>query len=448
MRKTATSLAKSCLKLPPGRPLPAVLGLFVVGVAACGDKAPEGPPTYHKDIAGLIEKRCIACHDTGRIGPFPLTRWSEVQPRVKQLAGAVASGRMPPLPPVQNDECPRIDDPRAMLDAERELFARWVADGAPEGELPTRHREGNSSSLGEPSDRYPMPESYSSNFSFTDDYRCFLIDPKLTTPVGVTAVSVEPGNRAMMHHAAVYAIPDTQVAAVQALDAAEPGPGYTCFSGAGIVQAYPVGLWVPGYDAPTEPPRPTVGFYLPAGWQLVLQNHYNFNNGRGADQSTVTMWRAKIPIAEVPHTLYLSDTTFRLPAGAASTVRTMTADVVSNFAVPNLTQLREGFIYSAWAHMHLLGKSFSIDLVRQNGTRACLLRIPAWDFHWQSAYQFKKPVHTVPGDKVQVTCEWDNSPAKQPAIGGPAPAPRDVFYGEKTTDEMCIGTLALLDIPY
>ena len=422
--------------------------LFGVGLAACNDSGPDAPPTYHNAIAPLLEKRCTACHDSGRIAPFSLTTWADVQPRINLIANAVAAHIMPPLPPTQNDDCPQIDDPRAMPDEERALIATWVKNGAPEGDGPIGHPDKPNNTLGEPSDRYQMAERYSSTFNWSDDYRCFLIDPHITTTVGVTAVSVEPGNRGIMHHAAVFAIPDTQVAAVQALDDAEPGPGYTCFSGAGIVQAYPVGLWVPGYDAPTPPPRPTVGFYMPAGWRFVLQNHYNFGNGRGADQSTVTMWRATLPIAEIPHSMYLSDYSFMIPAGAPSTVRTMTAGVVSNFATPNLSQVREGFIYDAWAHMHLLGKSFTMDLVRANGARECLLRIPAWDFHWQSAYQFKKPVHALPGDQVQVSCEWDNSPAKQPAINGPAGPPRDVYFGEKTSDEMCIGTLALIDLPF
>ncbi len=426
--------------------------LLAAALAACdeGQNTPSGPPTYHQDIAPLIERRCLACHQPGHIGPFSLDGWSSVQPRAQQLAAAVVARRMPPLPPTQksDDDCPQIDDPRNMPDAERQLLADWVAAGAPEGTAPSRHGAPVGPTLGAPTDRFPMPESYSSSFNFSDDYRCFLIDPKLTALTAVSAVSVEPGNRAIMHHASVFAVPDTQVAAVKQLDAKDPGPGYTCFSGAGITEAYPIGLWVPGYDAPTPPPRPTVGFYLPAGWQLVVQNHYNFANGRGADQSTVTLWRAAIPVTEIPHVLYLGDYTFVLPAGAPSTVRTVSGDVLSNLATPALGQVREGYIYSAWAHMHLLGRSFKMDLVRAGGGRQCLLHIPAWDFHWQSAYQFKRPVHAAPGDKIQVTCEWDNSAANQPAINGPPPAPMDVHYGERTSDEMCLGTLALIDLPF
>lgn len=432
------------------RTLGALFLLSLLGMLGCEEPPSDesGPLTYHYAIAPLIERRCLACHQPGRIGPFSLDGWQNVGPRAQQLVSAVMARRMPPLPPAQDGDCPTIDDPRAMPDEERQTFQRWLDAGAPEGTPPTRQNTAQARSLGPPSDRYLMPESYTSALKFSDDYRCFLIDPKLATPIGVSAISVEPGNRAIMHHAAVYMVPDTQVAAIKTLDAKEPGPGYTCFSGAGIAEAYPVGLWVPGYDSPPPPPRATVGFYMPAGWQLVLQNHYNFGNGRGADQSTVTLWKATTFITEIPHTLYHSDTTFLIPAGAPSTVRSVRGEVLPNLAVPVLGQVREGYIYSAWAHMHLLGKSFKMELVRPSGARQCLLRIPAWDFHWQSAYQFTRPVRANPGDKIETTCEWDNTAAKQPAFDGMAAPPRDVAYGERTSDEMCIGTLALLDLPF
>ena len=52
------------------------------------------------------------------------------------------------------------------------------------------------------------------------------------------------------------------------------------------------------------------------------------------------------------------------------------------------------------------------------------------------------------GDRVRLRCGWDNSAENQPAPGGVRQPPRDVTYGEKTSDEMCIGTLALLDLGF
>jgi hypothetical protein len=428
-----------------------LLGALVVLLAGCTDSPQSDPnrtPTYFQDVEPLLGRRCVSCHQPGNLAPFSLATWADVEPKATLIAAAVQSLQMPPFPPAQTDGCPQIDDPRVMTQAERDLIARWATAGAPAGDAHPQELPGKPTGpLGPPSDRFPMPESYTSAGRDSDDYRCFLIDPKLTTLAAVSAVSVEPGNRQIVHHAAVYAIPPSEVDAIKKLDAADPGPGYTCFSGAGVLMAYSIGLWVPGFDAPLAPPRPTVGFYLPPGWQLVLQNHYNYANGITADLSTVTLWRGTL-VTEIPHIMYLADYTFFLPAGAKSTTSSATGEIISPLATPMLGQSAPGFIYSAWAHMHLLGQTFTMDLVRPDGSEQCLLHIPVWDFHWQTAYRFKKPVYAATGDRVRLRCGWDNSAENQPALGGTRLPPRDVTYGEKTSDEMCIGTLALLDLGF
>ena len=422
-----------------------VICLTLVGGACSSGPDPDHIPTYFQDVEPLLTRRCVACHQPGKLGPFSLATWADVEPLAGFLAEAVKSKRMPPFPPAQTDGCPPIDDPRVMPDAERSVIARWVAAGSPAGDAhPQAPPMTQLGPLGAPTDRFAMPESYTSSGHASDDYRCFLIDPKFTSLVPVSAVSVEPGNSQIVHHSAVFAVPPTVVDELKKLDAADPGPGYTCFSGAGVLTAYSIGLWVPGFDAPLAPPRSTVGFYLPAGWQLVLQNHYNYAHGVTADQSTVTLWRGGL-ITELPHVMYLSDTTFYLPAGAKSIATSVSGDIVSPLTTPALGQSLPGYIYSAWAHMHLLGQSFSMDLVHPNGSQECLLHLPAWDFHWQTAYRFRRPVYAATGDRVRLSCKWDNSAENQPALDGTRPPSRDVTYGEKTSDEMCIGTLALLD---
>jgi hypothetical protein len=72
-----------------------------------------------------------------------------------------------------------------------------------------------------------------------------------------------------------------------------------------------------------------------------------------------------------------------------------------------------------------------------------------WNRHLsarQPINRFKTPIHAAAGDRVRVTCEWDNSREHQPTVDGVRMEPRDVRFGEKSTDEMCIGTLALTSL--
>lgn len=80
------------------------LGLWLA--AGC---APEEPllrelpaqPTYHADIAPILERRCLACHQAGGIAPFALQRFEQVAPLARSVAAAVTSRRMPPMPAAQ-----------------------------------------------------------------------------------------------------------------------------------------------------------------------------------------------------------------------------------------------------------------------------------------------------------------------------------------------------------
>jgi hypothetical protein len=88
-------------------------------------------------------------------------------------------------------------------------------------------------------------------------------------------------------------------------------------------------------------------------------------------------------------------------------------------------------------HMHQLGVSGSLEIIRASGEEECLLGINDWDFNWQLAYRFKSPVLLNPGDRLRLTCTWDNTAGNQPT-GEP---PRDLNWGDGTYDEMCLGVM-------
>ena len=80
---------------------------------------------------------------------------------------------------------------------------------------------------------------------------------------------VHPGTPTSVHHVLLFAVPSANVATAQAADAAEAGPGWTCFGGSGVDAAQTIGGWVPGSGASMFPP-PT-GIHLAAGTQIIVQ---------------------------------------------------------------------------------------------------------------------------------------------------------------------------------
>jgi hypothetical protein len=89
--------------------------------------------------------------------------------------------------------------------------------------------------------------------------------------------------------------------------------------------------------------------------------------------------------------------------------------------------------------MHLHGHEEVLSIDRADGGEDCMLDVPAWNFHWQGSYTFSEPMVVYPGDKLRVTCTWDNTAANQPVVNGVQQPPKDLNWGEGTTDEMCLG---------
>jgi len=124
--------------------------LLLVALSACG-----GGPTWHQDIAPIVERSCSGCHT------FDAT----TAPRqARRMAEMVMSGRMPPWLP--NDSLRFSNDPR-LLPAERALFAAWAAD--PEVGTPRRRA---TPATGEVFEGEPYAPGDA------DEIRCFLLRPR------------------------------------------------------------------------------------------------------------------------------------------------------------------------------------------------------------------------------------------------------------------------------
>src|SRR4051812_29204464 len=86
----------------------------------------------------------------------------------------------------------------------------------------------------------------------TDDYRCFLLDPKVTQDSFITGFNVRPGSPQVVHHVILFRVPPDLVADAERKDAETPGEGWTCFGTSGlsndgsIDDAPWLGAWAPG----------------------------------------------------------------------------------------------------------------------------------------------------------------------------------------------------------
>ena len=305
----------------------------------------------------------------------------------------------------------------------------------------------------------------------TDDYRCFLLDPGITTRSMVTGIDVLPGSPKVVHHVILFRVPPDSVARAEAVDAAQPGQGWTCFGGTGIesqgsgLEDAPwLGAWAPGGGEQVLPPD--VGLPVEPGSRIVMQVHYNLLAGHDPDVSAARLRLAPDDGSRKALQTVLLPGPVELPcrhgrtgplcdraAAVADVQRRFGADIgfaanalhllcgpIRASATQSCTRtVRQAETVRAVAgHMHLLGRSITVEVNHGKPGARTILDLPIWDFDNQGSRPVTPAVKLSPGDTLTVTCRHDQSLRDRlPALQG-VPE-RYVVWGEGTTDEMCLG---------
>ncbi len=306
----------------------------------------------------------------------------------------------------------------------------------------------------------------------TDEYRCMIIDPKLTREQYLTGVQFQPQNAAMSHHTITFVVPPREAAAARAKDAQTPEEGWTCFGDLGLDSSTWADTWTPG--AKETLLSPGLGYRMEPGGLLVLQIHYNLlgSGGKpaGTDQSGVRL-RVTDGTAE---TVALDTATLAAPielpclpddSGPLCDRDTAIADVRKRFGDEagamndKLGQLCGGAeagntqscdlpipgpmtVYATRGHMHLLGRSITVELNPGTPKAHTLLDVPSFNFDDQALHVLDKPVDLKAGDTLRVSCTHDANLRRQLPQLKTLP-PRYVVWGEGTSDEMCLGLLTV-----
>ncbi len=316
----------------------------------------------------------------------------------------------------------------------------------------------------------------------TDDYRCFLIDPKVTQDSLITQVEFQPQQRKMMHHAIMFLVGAKDLAEAKKID--NNGQGWPCFGGTGLGSGFSSFLtspwlssWAPGRDKDVMPAG--YGTPIAKGDQIVLQVHYNLLAMNGAKIPTD---QSKVLITTVPakgaslKTLYselvAAPVELACPAGVTGPLcdrgkslidlaqRTSQSSAMESIGlnlicggnaikpVANTTSTcdqkikQSELVVKATPHMHLLGRSLQLILNPGTPGEKILLDRPNYNFDDQSPTVLKTPVQLKAGDTVRVVCKFD------PTLRQKLPelkklAPRYVTWGEGSSDEMCLGVLGV-----
>ena len=311
----------------------------------------------------------------------------------------------------------------------------------------------------------------------TDVYHCELYDPKLATDRYSVKSQLLIDQAQEVHHAIYFLVDKSEVAKAKQLD--QNGKGWTCFgdplsTDGSFGGTTWLGAWAPGGNAASVPDGTAIP--LPAGSEVVVQIHYNLLAGSKPDKTAVRLTTTAptpsltpmriiqlpappdLPCAEgttgplCDRAASLADLGARFGPSAVAFVNNLESlchhdpnnleyegrNVSTSCTVPLPAGIK---IRQATPHMHLLGQSAAIEIVRGNQAIE-LANVPHYNFDHQATYTDGAGVVTQAGDQLRVHCVY--APWLRSKLASTKNlAPRYVTWGDGSSDEMCLAILSV-----
>ena len=365
---------------------------------------PSGDITYSKHIAPIFNARCVECHRSGQIAPFPLTTYSETIGWEAMIAEVVDQGRMPPWN--ANPRFGHFSNDARLTTEEKQLISQWITNGCPEGDpadLPQPPMFVDGWRMPQPDLVVNVSEQpFSVPATGVVEYQYIEVDPGFTEDKYIVAAEARPGNPAVVHHIIAFI----------------KMPGQRGVS---------LGQMLIGYAPVTAPLvfAENTAMKVPAGARILFEMHYTPNGTAQTDISCIGL--KFVDPSQVKFEVYgeqALNSRFEIPPNTA------------DYEVPKSVTFKEDTeLLSLTPHMHLRGKSFRYDATYPDGSTETLLDVPNYDFNWQLRYEFAKPKLIPAGTRINCVAVFDNSD-KNPNNPSPDSAVR---WGQQSWEEMMIG---------
>jgi hypothetical protein len=394
-------------------------------------QSPTPGPTFTHDVAPILQKHCQTCHRPGEAAPFPLMTYEQARPWAATMKLAVRQKRMPPW--YADPAIGHFANDRSLTEKEISTILAWANSGTPQGDpadMPAPATFVDGWGIPKPDKIFELPHPFSVPESGMVEYQYVIIPTGFTEDKWVQAAEARPTDRSVVHH---------MIAFVR-----EPGSNYFKGQKTGVffeapppkqddkndTSALPSDFLVgyaPGQNA--EILQPGQAKLIKAGSDIVLEVHYTPNGKATTDQARVGIVFAKEKPKERVLTLSAVNGTFKIPPGDPN------YQVDADFEVP-----RDVKLVALHPHMHTRGKDFEYRLAFPDGKTQTLLKVPAYNWHWQLWYYLDAPITLPKGTKIECTAHFDNS-LNNPENPDPT---KTVIWGQQNSDEMMVGFFNLV----
>src|SRR6266851_8326948 len=239
-------------------------------------------PTFYKDVLPVLQRNCQGCHRPGEAAPMAFLGYEDTRPWAKAIRQAVLTKKMPPW--LADSAHGQFANDRTLTAADVETLTAWADGGALAGhpkDAPKQVQFAQGWNIGKPDLILEMLNEYQVPASGTIDYQHFIVPTGFTEDKWVQVVELRPGNRAVVHHAAVFVRPP-ESRWLRQVKPGEPASGKQAEAGLGLAEEI-LDFHVPGSVPHTLPPGQAK--LIKAGSDLVFQMHYTTNGKPATDRT-------------------------------------------------------------------------------------------------------------------------------------------------------------------
>ena len=392
-------------------------GTFLLALAVVSPEAPvikvvedpDQPPTFARDIAPIIQNKCMPCHATGGVGPFPLETYEQVKNRAELVRFQAVARTMPPT--TAQSESGFFAHNAPLTDEEVVTIQEWYRRDSLAGDLSN-----------EPSTTRPAKIDLSSDVDY------------VLAPTEPGSVKLEGAQ-----YWQVFAIPlpdieinlesfeflpkSVQAVRFATLAIAPEGfdPNSAPYETAGSMDLpaeHLIGTWAPGYPTWKMPEGTTKT--LPVGGTLLVQLQIQPLGKRASADFKLGLKKAEKKKAS-GNWLTLGSEDFLIPAGGSPTF-TYTQTLSKDARVAHIIPEARFFA----AKMTLAAKL-------PDGSTRRLFDTLQWDVYWNGNFQFQNPVFLPKGTVLTAEISYNNDDR---CVMNEDQPPRDILPGPTIDDEV------------
>ena len=395
--------------------------LAAVFVASLIGNAQAQDITYSRDIAPILQEKCVTCHNPEGIGPMPLQSYQQVNPFAALIKDRTSKRIMPPWHIDTTTGIQEFKNDASLSDEQIATISSWVDSGAPEG---------NPSHLPTPID---IPSG--SAWQLTEQ----LGPPDLiikSTPFDVIANGQDQ-----------WWTPDVPFEGMEKdrwLRAAEFKPSYplgkkVVHHGHAVLvpegETRQVALARYGVGKSWEVYPDGTGMKVPANGHIAWNLHY-FPVGAEGEDDVVEVGLWFYDEGFTPELETAGEAMFRVD-GLNGMARGQ--DIV---IPPHGYQVLQGthvldapaVIHSYRPHLHMRGKVMTMEAIFPDGRKEVLSQVNKYNHNWQISYLYADDAKPLlpKGTVLQFTSVFDNT------VNNPLnPDPEQwVVFGRRGVDEM------------